>query len=187
MSDGEIIALFFARDEQAIVETKRKYGSLCFRIALGILGDARDAEECVSDALLKLWQSIPPETPRSLRSYLCGILKNGSVNRLRDNRRNKRSAGAGPIALEELEECLPAPGGVEESFETAELAGVIDRWLAFLKREERVLFIKRYWFEESVEEAASNLGVSSTAAVKRLARLRKKLRAHIEKEIYDNE
>lgn len=182
MSDAELIGLYLSGDERAVEETERQYGALCFRIAENILGDPRDAEECVSDAMLRLWQSIPPEEPASLRAYLCGIVKNAALNRMRDAKRQKRSPGAEPMTLSELNECLPAPGGVEKAFEAAELTSALNRWLASLKTEERALFIRRYWFEDGLAEIASSFGLTRTAAAKRLARLRSKLRSYLESE-----
>ena len=108
MNDQDIVELYFARDEQAIAETDKKYGKLCMQVSVNILENKSDAEECVSDTYLKTWNSIPPTRPSSLCAFVCKIARNLSLNRLRDARREKRNREL-TVSFEELEECIPMP------------------------------------------------------------------------------
>lgn len=106
MDDERIIELFLARDEGAVTAASEKYGAYCRAVALGMLGDERDAQECVNDALYRLWAAIPPARPRSLRAFLGRITRNIAINTLRDTRRQKRGGGEAELALDELAVCL---------------------------------------------------------------------------------
>ncbi len=181
MEDSEIIALFDARSEQAIKELARKYGAAVKRTAANILSDPLDVEECVSDAYLSVWNSIPPRRPEFLVGYVCRIARNLAVNRWHANTARKRSANY-ELALDELAECLPSGADVETELEAQELTEAIDRFLAALGREDRVLFVRRYWYAESISELAAMTGGSANRVSVRLFRLREKLRKTLEKE-----
>ena len=176
MEDNAIIALLFERDEAALDAAREKYGPYCSAIAAGILRDARDAEECVSDALLRLWDSVPPERPASLRAYLGRLTRNRALNALRDSKRRKRGGGEAVLALEELADCVPAPGSTEGALEAAELTACLDIWLASLSREQRVAFVRRYWYLDSIGSLAARMGWSKSKTTSLLARLRASLR-----------
>lgn len=181
MTDEEIVGLFFERSEQAIAELQQKHGGAAFRIALNILGDPEDAEECVSDACLAVWNSVPPNRPSPLRSYVCRIARNLAAKRYHAETARKRDSRY-DLALDELAECLPDRGGVEESLAARELAALIDRFLDTLPYEDRFLFMRRYWYADSLGEAAKMAGMSYAAAAVRLHRVREKLKQRLLKE-----
>ena len=168
-----IIALYFTRDERAIAETDRVYGRLCMGISEGIVGNHADAEECVSDTYLKVWNTVPPKNPPSLKNYLLKIVRNLSIDRYRQNRAARKHIDF-EIALHELSECLPAPEEAESS--------LIPLLESFLRSEEelnRKLFMGRYWHAVSVNDLAKHYGVTANAVTKRLIRTREKLRVYL--------
>ena len=173
MNDQEIIALYFARDEQAICETDARYGKTCMQVSMNILRSRPDAEECVNDTYLKTWDSIPPASPASLCAFVCRIVRNLSLNRLKELTAAKRSREL-MVSFEELEDCIPMPD--EESPALAE------ELAAFLKTEgetDRALFVGRYWFACSVEELARRTGMTKRAVHMRIFRTRERLRAYL--------
>lgn len=173
MQDEQILELYFARNERAIEETERRYGTDCKRISMNILHSEPDAEECVNDTWLKAWNTIPPKRPSPLRAYLLRIARNLSINRLRylhSECRNKSLT----VALEELEACIPCP---EEH--SPELAGMISDYLRTLNERDRVLFMGRYFHALPVEELALRLGMKANSASVRLRRIREGLRAYL--------
>ena len=179
MRDAEIVASFLARDEQAIEEAESKYGAFIRTLAKNILDKPEDAEETANDALLAAWESIPPKTPKDLKTYLGRLVRDKAISRLRALNAQKR--GAGSELLYELGDCVPAPGGVEETVEANELAVFINEWLDGINKEDAALFVKRYWYGESVGELAEELGVSPKRLSDRLYELRKKLRVFLER------
>ena len=181
MEDTQIIDLYWQRDERAIGETDTKYGSFCHKLAMNILHSFQDSEECVSDTYGRCWDTMPPQRPGSLRAYLGTILRNLSISRYRAERAQKRFSGAETL-LSELGDCVPAPENVQRTVEAGELAELIDRWLRGLEREERALFIRRYWNGDSVKLLAGELGLRPNALTKRLLRLREGLRRELERE-----
>lgn len=176
MDDATIIDLFWARDEGAIPAAQDKYGAYCRTIALGILADARDADECVNDALLRLWGAIPPERPRNLRAFLGRITRNLAINTLRDASRQKRGGGEAELALDELSACADVSPSPERRAEDAEVTACIDRWLASLPRDHRVAFVRRYWYLDSVPALAARMGWTRSKTASLLMRLRASLR-----------
>ena len=152
MEDSEIVALYWARDEAAIEETQRKYGPLCRSLAKSILQADEDAEECVNDALHHAWNAIPPQRPDRLGAWLGKVTRNLALNLWDKNRAQKRYGGIEAL-LDELADCVPAPGGVERELEGQELSAAIDRWLRALPREDRVLFLRRYWYGAELRAA----------------------------------
>ena len=183
MEDLEIIGLYFRRDERAITETAAKYGAFCRNIALNILSVSEDAEECVNDAYLRAWDSIPPQKPDKLGAWLGRVVRNTAYNLWNKNHRQKRYAGMEEI-LNELEDCIPSPDTVEHEIEEQELTGAINAWLADLPKKDRVLFVRRYWNGEAVNALAKRAGISAAATAKRLYRLRRELKSTLEKEGY---
>ena len=183
MDDSAIIALYWSRDEGAISETQKKYGPYCRTIAMNILGSAEDAEECVSDALHSAWNAIPPQRPGSLSAFLGRIVRNLSISRRRHERAQKRFSGL-DVMLSELEECLPSPNGVEDAVEGRELTGRIEGWLDGLGREDRVIFMRRYWYGDEVQALARADKMSANQMAKRLSRLRGSLKRELEREGY---
>ena len=179
MNDTEIIGLFFARNERAIRETEVRYGQLCMQIAHRILGNRSDAEECVNDTYLALWNTIPPESPAHLSAYACAITRRLSLKRLEYNRAAKRDP-AFTVSLEELEEILPAKE--EDVLDAQALAALLDRFFAELPPTQRQVFLRKYWFFDSIEEIARRFGFSKPKVKSMLFHTRNKLKAFLKKE-----
>lgn len=178
MDDSKIIELFFERSEQAIVELSKKYGNTCRRLSTNILKDSRDAEECVNDAYLGAWNSIPPEKPNPLLAYICRIVRNLSIKRYHKNTAKKRNSYY-DVALDEIEGCLSMGATVEDELDAKELTALIDTFLDSLDKENRVLFVRRYWFSDSVTDIARQLGLSSHTVTVRLSRTRQRLKRYL--------
>ena len=178
MRDEEIIALFFERSEKAISAMQEKYGASCRRLSLGILGDERDAEECVSDAYLAVWNRVPPERPNPFSAFLYKILRNLSLKKYREKKAKKRS-GAFEELLEELEDFLPSGETTESSVEQKELSRVIESFLDTLTPENRNVFLRRYWFAESYEQISKATGYSKSNVSMRLLRTKEKMRIYL--------
>lgn len=187
MEDSRIVELFWARDERAIEEAARRHGGLCRALALRVLGDLRDAEECVSDALLAAWDSIPPARPEKLSAYLARLTRNHALKRCRDRSRLKRGGGEYDLAYEELDECLAGRESVEGTLERRELSTAIAAFLRTLPRTERRLFLCRYWYFDSIAELSRSFGFSESKVKSMLGRSRSKLRRYLEKEGYSCE
>ena len=183
MEDAQIIALYIQRDEAAIAETQRKYGAFCSRIATNILS-AEDAEECVNDAYHQVWLAIPPQRPTHFSAWLGRIVRNNAINLWNKNHRKKRYNGMTEL-LSELEESIPSPRTMERELEARELSDCLDHWLRALKQEDRVLFLRRYWYLDSVEQMAKRFAMSKTQVTTTLHRLRVKLRAYLEQEGFE--
>lgn len=184
MEDKEIIGLFFSREESAITRTKEKYGSYCAAIAGNILGDHQDVEEVLSDTWLRVWNTIPPKRPEHLKLYLARIARNLAFDRFRADSRAKRGGGEMPLALEELRECLPAPGNPEEVLAARELKKCINAFLWTLPERDREIFLLRYFSVESTVAIAKKFRLSEAGVRTVLSRTRKKLKDHLEKEGY---
>lgn len=178
MEDEKIIELFFDRSEQAITELDAKYGKFCRRLSHNILNDSRDTEECLSDAYLALWNAIPPERPTPLLTYLCKIVRNLSLKLYHRKTAAKRNS-VYDIAMEELEDCLSAPDTVESEAEAKELSRLIESYLDTLSQENRVIFIRRYWFSDPYSEIAKQTGLTEKTVSVRLSRLRKQLKRYL--------
>ncbi len=184
MDDKQIIALLWNRAEAAIEALRRRFGGRLQSLALHILGDPRDAEETVSDTYLAVWNAIPPNRPDPLAGYVCKIGRNLALKRLRYQTAEKRFSGY-DLSLEELAGCIPAPA-LEERADARALGRSISRFLMVQSQENRVLFLRRYWFGDSVAELAAALGMRENAIHVRLSRLRGKLRDYLIKEGYDH-
>lgn len=184
MEDREIIGLFFSREEAAIDHTKEKYGSYCAAIAGNILGDHQDVEEILSDTWLRAWNTIPPKRPEHLKLYLARIARNLAFDRFRADRRDKRGGGEMTLALEELKECLPAPGNPEEQLAARELQASINSFLRTLAPRDRDIFLLRYFSVESTNHIAQTFRLSEAGIRTVLSRTRRKLKDHLEKEGY---
>lgn len=182
MEDHAIIALYFAREERAIAETDKKYGSYCRSVAYHILKNRDDTEECVNDTYMNAWNSIPPQRPGVLSVFLGTITRNLSLNRYRAAKTQKRGGGQLPMALEELEFCMPAGQSAESEVEAAEVGRMIDRFLRSLPERERCIFLRRYWYVDSLHEIACRYRMSEGTVKSTLFRTRKKLKDYLEKE-----
>ena len=178
MHDENIIQLFFERSEQAIGELDKKYGRVCHSVAYNILNNRQDAEECVNDAYLGTWNAIPPERPNPLLAFVCKIVRNLSLKRYEQNTAAKRNSRY-DVAMEELEGCLASSVTVEEEIEARELTEIIQSFLDSLTKENRVIFLRRYWFSDSYADIARQVGISEKNVSVRLTRLRKDLRKYL--------
>ncbi len=178
MDDKKIIELYFSRNEKAIDETRGKYGKFIGCIAFNILGVVEDAEECENDTYFKLWNSIPPELPEFFKAYIGKIVRNTALSLYRKNKAAKRNCGV-YVLLSELEECIPDPVSVEDEVEANYLSGIISDWLYTLSEEHRAVFIKRYWYGESVKLIAEQSDFSPSELSSLLFTLRKKLKREL--------
>ena len=181
MDDRKIIDLFFERSEQAIIELSDKYGSVCAKVAFNILNNKQEAEECVNDAYLGTWNTIPPQKPDPLLSYVCRIVRNIATKRYCANTAAKRNS-IYDVALDELENCFPSSASVEHEFNAIETARIIDAFLETLDQENRVMFVRRYWHCDSINDLAKLFHTSSHNISVRLSRTRGKLKKHLIKE-----
>ena len=177
----KIIALYWDRDQTAIAETQQKYGRYCGSIAHNIVHDAQDAEECVNDTWMRAWNSMPRERPHLLAAFLGAITRNLSLDCYRRKHSEKRGGGVMPDIYEELHDCA---GGEEPltQIERKELAASINRFLEGLDRESRIIFMRRYWYMDSIGAIAGRLAVSESKVKSSLYRSRGKLRIHLERE-----
>ncbi len=180
MEDSKILDLLWNRAEGALDALERKYGKLLHRIAYNILGREEDAQECVNDTYLALWEAIPPQRPEPLCPYVCRTGRYIALNRLRSDRAQKRGEGY-DLSLEELAGCIPGPC-LENTVSARALAQAIDSFLDGQTKENRVLFVRRYWFGDSLQEAAKIVGMRPNTAAVRLHRLREKLKEYLIKE-----
>ncbi|MCQ2455996.1 MAG: sigma-70 family RNA polymerase sigma factor [Clostridia bacterium] len=180
MDDREITDLFFARDEAALSETASKYGALSRRVAMNVLGDREDAEEVESDTLHALWQKIPPERPVHFAGYTARIARNIAVGRFRQKTSASRG-GAEELLLSELEDAIPSRDGVEDLAEAAFTSESIEKWLDGLRTEDAAIFVRRYWYGDSVKELAARFGMNASQMAGRLFRLRKNLGKYLER------
>lgn len=182
MEDERIIDLYWARQESAIAETEKKYGGYCRSIALHILKSMEDSEECVNDTWMRAWDSMPPKRPDFLSAFLGKITRNLSISRYRMNHARKRGSGEMDLLLIELEECLPSGRSVEEEIEGKETAASIDRFLYGIEEESRNIFVRRYFYMDSVKEVAERFNISESKVKSQLFRMRNRLKDHLEKE-----
>ena len=176
--DEKIIELFFQRSEQALRELDIKYGKVCHQLSYNIVNDRQDAEECVNDAYLGAWNTIPPARPSPLLTYLCKIVRNLSLNVYWRKEAAKRG-GHYKIAMEEIEACVAEHSTVEAEIEARELARIIELFLDTLSIENRVIFMRRYWFSDSCRDIARRVGLSEKNVSVRLTRIRQKLKAYL--------
>ena len=181
MDDGRIIELFFERSEQAISELADKYGPICRKVADNILNDRLDTEECVNDAYLGVWNTIPPQKPDPLLSYVCRIVRNLALKKYHEKTAQKRNSSY-DAALDEIADCIPSSLSVEDEIAAREVAGMIDRFLETLDRQSRIMFVRRYWHADSIEELAGLFHRSRHYVSVRLSRIRKALGQYLIKE-----
>ncbi len=176
MCDEEIVSLFFYRDENAIKALDDTYGKGLKNISYRILFDEEDAKECVNDAYMNTWNSIPDARPKSLFAYVGRIVRNLSINRLKKNEAKKRGGDNDTLLLGELEECISSGKNVEEEIEYEELAKCISEYIKALKKEHQMIFVERYWYGKAIKDIAKDYRMSSRKVEAILYRLRNKLR-----------
>ena len=181
LKDHEIIDLFFERSEQAITELVDKYGRSIRSIAWNILNNPQDVEECSNDTYLQVWNLIPPNRPKSLGAYACRIARNLCLKRYHTNTAQKRNSYY-DVALQELEDTVPALSTVETDMEARELTHYLNRYLAQLNEKDRYMFLRRCWYGDGVGEISQNLNTTPHAVSVRLFRIRERLQLYLQKE-----
>ena len=178
MNDERIIELFFERSEQAIKELDGKYGGVFQSLSFKILNNHQDAEECVNDSYLGTWNAIPPAKPNPLLAFVCKIVRNISLKRYEQNTAAKRNSHYN-VAMEELEDCLASTTTIEEEIAERELTKIIESFLDSLSKENRVIFLRRYWFSDTYADIAKQVGLTENNVSVRLTRIRKELREYL--------
>ncbi|MDE7308796.1 MAG: sigma-70 family RNA polymerase sigma factor [Lachnospiraceae bacterium] len=181
MEEREIIELYFSRNEAAIDETSCKYGSALKTISVNILNDEQEASECLNDVLYSAWNQIPPLQPDSLFAYLAKCIRNISLKRVDYHKMKKRSAELVELSME-LENSILIHNSAEARIEEKELFEQVEKFLRDLKKEQRVMFVRRYWYGDSITEIAYKMGLSTSKVKTTLYRIRKKLKEYLEKE-----
>lgn len=184
MEDNRIVDLFLCRDETAITLTAEKYGKRLRTLALNITDDVQTAEECENDTYIQAWNSIPPHEPRDyLFAFLARITRHISLNRCRERSRLKRSAFLCEFTTE-MEQCIPAPDDLQCRLDSMDLGRAINGFLATLNEEKRLVFLRRYWFLDSIEAIARRFSMSQSKVKTMLFRTRNHFRDYLEKEGY---
>lgn len=182
MDDRHILQLLFDRAETAIDALSRRFGWRLYQIAMNILSSSRDAEECVNDTYLALWNAIPPERPDPLCAYTYRIGRNTALKKLRSNTAQIRNS-AYDLSLDELAGCIPDES-VWQALDARELGRAIDRFLDTQSRDSRVIFLRRYWFGDSVKDIARTMAMTDGAVSVRLSRVRNALKDYLNEEGY---
>ena len=182
MDDWELVELYWRRDETALAETASRYGAYCRAIARGVLRNEQDAEECLNDVWAAAWNAIPPHRPDNLAAFLGRIARNLALKRFRAQTAEKRGGGETVLALEELEEVIPAGTSLDEEVEARELARRLDDFLASLNTAERRVFLCRYWYFDSVRDIAARFGYGESRVKMMCRRTREKLLLFLRKE-----
>lgn len=183
MNDAEILDLYWARNEKAIDESAQKYGSYCRTVARNILGNPQDEQESLNDTWLAAWNSIPPQRPALLKAYLGKLVRRISLKKWRERSALKRGGGEIPAALDELAECIPG-GSIEAELDNAGLAQLLSRFIGNLSTDERRVFLRRYWYLDSIAEIAARLSFSESKVKSMLHRLRQRLMKQLKEEGY---
>ncbi len=178
-TDEEIIELYFARSENAIAETDRKYGEKCLKISVNIVGDVRDGEECVNDTYLAVWDAIPPSRPDPFSVFLYRITRNISLKRYAYNTALKRNSHY-DAAFDELADVMTSDIRTDDEIEAKLTSELIERFLDGLSRENRVIFLRRYWFSDSYADISVRVGLQEKVISMRLSRMRTQLRKYLE-------
>jgi len=181
LTDNEIIDLYLQRSENAINETAKRYGLYCQAIAMNILHNQEDSEEVVNDTFLKLWNSIPPEHPDPLKTFIGRIIRNLSIKKYQARTAQKRGGNETILLLSELDLFLPSAFNVEDEIDIKNLSREINSFLSTINKEDKHFFIGRYWFTYSVPEIASQFKVGESKVKVSLHRTRKKLKTYLEK------
>lgn len=185
MNDGQIIELFFARDEQAIRESMYSYGNYCRKIADSILPDRADAEEAVADTWLKAWETIPPQRPKYLRLYLGKITRNLALSTYRKNSAYCRGGGQVELALEELGECVSSEGSLEQRMDLQSLESAVSSFLKTEPAMRRIVFLRRYFYMDAIPDIACQYNLREANVRMMLARTRKRLKKFLIQEGYE--
>lgn len=185
MEDREIVRLYLDRNTAALGETAAKYGNYCNSIAKNILGSAEDAEECVNDAYLNAWNSIPPHRPETLAAYLGKLTRNLAFDRFRRQTADKRGGGETTLVLEELSDCVSGTNSVEQEFDRKEFVQAINDFLIGLPQRKCQIFLCRYWYAYSIPEIAEKFSITEGNASVTLNRIRAKFKKFLAERSYD--
>ena len=177
-----ILDLYWTRAESAINETAKKYGNYCFAIANNILQNSEDAEECVNCAYLKAWDNIPPQRPGLLNSFLGKITRNLSLNKYKERKTKRRGGGEVALLFSELEDCIPSSDSVETEYEASQVIEIINSCLLSMDSESRIVFVRRYWYADSIQAIATRFRMSESKVKSMLFRTRKALKISLETE-----
>lgn len=180
MEDKQIITLFHNRSEEAIHELKKKYNGMCYSIAYRILQSHEDTEECVNDSYLAFWNTVPPQNPEPLSSFLSKLVRNISINRYHKNTTQKRNDSYN-LALEEIVDIVSSYPSPDDLVISKELTQTLNLFLNTLDEENRVIFVYRYWYGFSFEEIGRKLAMKPNSATVKLGRTRKKLKEFLHK------
>ena len=175
LDDEKIIELFFSRSENAIKELAAKYEKVCMTLSMNILGSREDAEECLNDTYLGVWNAIPPQKPDNLTAFVCKIARNLSLKKNTYNSAEKRQSNYG-VCIDELSECIPSNHTVESETEFSELSDTVNQFIASLDKTNQFLFVRRYFFSDSYESLSQHTGLKEQAIRTRLSRLRSNLK-----------
>lgn len=181
MEDKEIVELYWERDQSAIAQTKEKYEHFCYSIAYGILRNQMDSEECVSDTYLRAWNGIPPEHPQILSAFLGRITRNLSLDRYRMIHAKKRGEGEVEVVFDEVRDMLQNDFS-DHHVEQLSVTDIMNEFLDKQKKENRILFVRRYWYMDSIAELAQKFGYSESKVKSMLLRMRQSLRTSLEEE-----
>lgn len=181
MEDDQIIDLFWKRSEQAINEVTAKYGQYCRSIAIHILNNREDAKECENDTYVAAWNTIPPARPNNLKIFLGRITRNIASDKYDYNTAKKRNHEF-DLILSELEECLPSSANVESQYEKRELSDALNSFLRSIDQDSRMVFVRRYWYSDSVRTISTRFSMSESKVKSMLFRTRNKLKKHLEEE-----
>lgn len=182
MTDDELIALLEVKDKNALVELENKYGAYCKSIAMNILRDRQDTDECLNDAYLSVWNAIPPAKPDDLRMYLAGVVRNAAISHWRKSHAQKRGSGHIELLLEELSDAAASDNALEKLDDTLALKNAFNGFLESLRPEQRRIFLLRYWYMHTIEEIAQKLDISQSKVKVTLHRTRGKLKKLLERE-----
>lgn len=182
MEDKEIIDLYWQRSEGAIAASDAKYGNYCHAIAYNILSNVLDADECVNDTWLHAWNAIPPQRPFRLSAFFAKITRNLSLDRWRRKTADKRGGGRTETALEELSFCIPDAVVSGDPTDSIVLTECLDSFLRSLPIKKRNIFLRRYWYLQSVEQIAKDYGMTRNGVASVLRRTRLDLKRCLEKE-----
>jgi RNA polymerase sigma-70 factor (ECF subfamily) len=184
MEDFEIVELYWDRNENAITQTDRKYGKYCRKIAFSIVNDREDTEECVNDTYLQTWNSLPPQRPEKLSTYLGKICRNISINLYEKLTADKRGGNETDACLDEISELVGGSSEVEEQLDLTVLTDLINKFLKRCEKQVRTVFVQRYWYMMSVKEIARENRMSDSNVKMTLSRTREKLKLYLEEEGY---
>ncbi len=181
MEDEKIIELYWNRDEEAVKQTSLKYGTFCYCIAHNILKNEEDSKECVNDTWFRAWLAIPPKRPKFFQAFLGKITRNISIDRYRASRASKRRGNMVDLIYEELEECI-SDRVADDQTDSIVITDAIGRFLKELSHDARIIFVRRYWYADSIEQIAGRYGMSESKVKSALMRSRNKLKSFLKEE-----